>query len=173
MQYCLQHWTWLSPQDTATVECCFRFGSASSFFLEILVIALCSSPIAYWTPSNLGDSSSSVMCFCSFILLMGFSRQEYWRVLPFPPPVGHILSVHFTMTRPSWVALHSMAYSFIALQSPFTKPCCDLWRGFWYRCVKQSSLVVKLKVRVHSVVSVCNPMDYTVEIHGILQARVL
>ena len=36
--------------------------------------------------------------------------------------------------------------------------------------VKQSSLVVKLKVKAGSVVFVCNPMDYTVEFHGILQA---
>ena len=35
---------------------------------------------------------------------MGFSRQEYWSGLPFPSPVGHILSDLSTMTRPSWVA---------------------------------------------------------------------
>ena len=28
---------------------------------------------------------------------------------------GHILSELFTMTRPSWVALHDMAHSFIEL----------------------------------------------------------
>ena len=36
---------------------------------------------------------------------MGFSRQEYWSSLPFPSPVGHILSDLSTMTHPSWVAL--------------------------------------------------------------------
>ena len=46
---------------------------------------------------------------------MGFSRQEYWSGLPFPPPVDHILSEVFTRTHPSWVALHSMAHSFIVL----------------------------------------------------------
>ena len=46
---------------------------------------------------------------------MGFSRQEYWSGLPFPSPVNHILSELFTMTWPSWVALHSMAHSFIEL----------------------------------------------------------
>ena len=50
-----------------------------------------------------------------FVLLMGFARQEYWSGLPFPSPVDHILSELFTMSRPSWVALHSMAHSFIEL----------------------------------------------------------
>ena len=44
-----------------------------------------------------------------FILFMWFSRQEYWSGLPFPSPVDHILSDLSTMTRPSWVAPHSMA----------------------------------------------------------------
>ena len=34
---------------------------------------------------------------------------------PFPSPVGHVLSELSTMTHPFWVALHSMAYSFIEL----------------------------------------------------------
>jgi len=37
---------------------------------------------------------------------MGFSKQEYWSGLPFPPPVDHVLSELFTMTCPSWMALH-------------------------------------------------------------------
>ena len=36
------------------------------------------SPVAYWTPSNLRDSSSCVIFFfCIFILFKGFSRKEY------------------------------------------------------------------------------------------------
>ena len=46
---------------------------------------------------------------------MGFSREEYLSGLPFPSPVDHILSELSTMTCPSWVALHSMAHSFIEL----------------------------------------------------------
>ena len=53
---------------------------------------------------------------CYFLcLFMGFSRQEYWSGLPFPSAVDHILSELSTMTCPSWVALHSMAHSFIEL----------------------------------------------------------
>ena len=39
---------------------------------------LCSSPVAYWAPTNLESSSFHVISFCLFILFMGFSRQEYW-----------------------------------------------------------------------------------------------
>ena len=56
----------LSPPDISTTEYHFHFGPASSFFLELLVTALCSSPVAYWTPSDLGGSSSSVIHFCLF-----------------------------------------------------------------------------------------------------------
>ena len=88
MQYCsLQHWILLSPQDISTTGHHFHFGSASSFFLELF---LCSSLIAYWTPTDLGGSPFRFIYFCFFILFMGFSRQECWRGLPFPSPVGHI-----------------------------------------------------------------------------------
>ena len=37
MQYCSsQHQTLLSPPDTLTIEHCFRFGPAASFFLPAL-----------------------------------------------------------------------------------------------------------------------------------------
>ena len=67
------------------------------------------SPVAYWTHTDLGSSSFSVLSFCLFILFMGFSRQEYWSGLLFPSPVDHILSDLSTMTRPSWVAPQGMA----------------------------------------------------------------
>ena len=94
------------------LACCFCFGSVSSFFLKLF---LHTSPVAYWTPTNLGSSSFSVLPFCLFILFMGFSRQEYWSGLPFPSPVDHILSDLSTMTHPPWVAIHSMAHNFIEL----------------------------------------------------------
>ena len=71
MQYCsLQNQTLLSPPDTSTTEHRFHFGPVTSFFLEVLVIALQSSAVAYWTPSNLGGLSSGVISFCLFILFM-------------------------------------------------------------------------------------------------------
>ena len=111
--YSLQYRTLLSPPDTSTTECHFHFGAAASLFLELLVIAVCSSPVAYWTPSSLDVLSSNVISFCIFILIMGYSWQEYWSGLPFPPSADHVLSELSTMTHPSWVAVHSMAHSFI------------------------------------------------------------
>ena len=76
MQYgSLQHWTLLPSPVTFTTGCCFCFGFVSSFFLELF---LHWSPVAYWTPTNLGSSSFNVIPFCLFILFMRFSRQEYW-----------------------------------------------------------------------------------------------
>ena len=46
---------------------------------------------------------------------MEFSWQEHWSGLPFPLPVGHILSELSTMTDLSWMALHGMAHNFIEL----------------------------------------------------------
>ena len=114
MQYCsLYHRTLLLLPVTSKAGCCFCFGSIPSFFLE-LCLHLC--PYwAYWAPTNLGSSSFSVLSFCLFMLFMGFSRQGYRSGLPFPSPVDHILSELFTMTHLSWLALRSMAHSFIEL----------------------------------------------------------
>ena len=46
---------------------------------------------------------------------MGFSRQKYWSSLSFPSPVDHVFLELSIMTHPSWVALHSIAHSFIEL----------------------------------------------------------
>ena len=43
---------------------------AAPFFVGLLVIVLHSSPGAYWTPSDLGYSSSDVLYFCLFILFV-------------------------------------------------------------------------------------------------------
>ena len=57
--------------------------------------------------------TSSYLYTVLFIQFMGFSQQEYWNGLPFPPPVEHILSEVSTMTCLSWVALHGTAHRFI------------------------------------------------------------
>ena len=114
MQYCsLQHRTLLPSSVTSTPGHCFCFGSTSSFFLELFLHC---SPVAYYrAPANLESSSFSVICFCLFILFMGFSRQEYWHGLPFPSPVDQVLSELSANTYPPWVALRGMAHSFIEL----------------------------------------------------------
>ena len=118
MQYgSLQHQTLLLPPDTSTTEHHFCFSPATSFYL-VLVIALCSSPVAYWTPSDLGSSSSNIVSFCLCTLSMGSSRQEYCGGLLFLPPVNDILSELFTMTCLFWVALHCIIHSFVELCKP-------------------------------------------------------
>ena len=52
---------------------------------------------------------------------MGFSQQEYWDGLSFPPPGDHVLLELSTITHQSWLALHSMAHIFIELHKPL--PC--------------------------------------------------
>ena len=76
-----------------------KLMSIESFFLELF---LHSSPVTYWTPTDLGGSSSSVISFCFFILFVGFLRQTYWSSLPFPSPGDYILSELSTMTFLSW-----------------------------------------------------------------------
>ena len=72
-------------------------------------MALCSSPVAYWTPSDLGACLfSSVISFCLFILFMGFSWQEYWSGLPFPAPLDRVLSELSTVTCPSGPTRHDL-----------------------------------------------------------------
>ena len=141
MQYCcLRHWTLLLSPVTSTTGCCFCFGSVSSFFLELF---LHWSPVAYWASTDLGSSSFSVLSFCLFILFMGFSGEEYWSGLLFPSPVDHILSEVSTMTRPSWVALHSMAYSFTELDKAVVhaiRLVSFLWLWFRSACPLMPSL---------------------------------
>ena len=102
MQYCsLQHRTLLLSPVTSTAGYSFCFGSIPSFFLELF---LHWSPVAYWSPTDLGSSPFSILSFYLFILFMGFSRQENWSGLPFLSQVDHILPNLSTMTRLSWVA---------------------------------------------------------------------
>ena len=112
MQYCsLQHRTLLLSPVASSTGHCFRFGSVSSFFLELF---LQSPPVAYWAPTNLGSSPFSFISFCLSYCSLGFSRQEYWCGLPFPSLVDHVLSELSTMTCLSWVALHSMPHSWLS-----------------------------------------------------------
>ena len=146
MQYCsLQHQTLLPSQVTSPTGCCFCFGSMSSFFLELF---LHWSPVEFCAPTDLGNSSFSVIPFCLFLLFMEFSKQEYWNGLPFPSPVDHILSELSTMTHPSWVALHDMAHTFIELDKAVVHVISlisFLWCGFQsvYSLVEKEKRLMK------------------------------
>ena len=133
MQYCsLQHQTLLLSPVPSTTGYCFCFGSNPSFFLKLF---LHWSPVAYWAPTGLGSSSFSILSFCLLILFTGFSRQECWSGFPFPSPVDHILSDLSTMTCPSWVAPHGMAWVHLVRQGcgPGIRLAGFLW--LWFQCV--------------------------------------
>ena len=53
--------------------------------------------------------------FLSFHIVHGVLKARILKGLPFPSPVGHILSALSTMTRLSRVALYGMAHHFIEL----------------------------------------------------------
>ena len=134
MQYCsLQHQALPLSAVTSTTGYCFCFGSIPSFFLELF---LHWSPVVYWAPTDLGHSSFSILSFCLFMLFMGFARQEYWNGLPFPSLGDHILSDFSTMTCPSWVAPHGMAYFHWVRQGcgpSVIRFTSFLW--LWFQCV--------------------------------------
>ena len=129
MQYCsLQHQTLLPSPISSTSQCCFCFGSVSSFFLKLF---LHSSPVAYLTPINLGNSSFRVISSCLFILFMGFSRQGDWSGLPLPSPVDHIFvrTLHHDLSflgGPTWHVL-----SFYCVGKGHDT--CDLSALWWIR----------------------------------------
>ena len=62
---------------------------------------------------------------------MGFSWQERWSGLPFPPPVNHLLELS-TLTHLSWVTLHGMAYSFTELHKPLHHDKAVIYEGAMY-----------------------------------------
>ena len=93
----------------------FPLQPATSFLLQLSVIALHSSAVVYWTPSNLGGSSSVSYLFAFLLLSLGFSRQEYCSGLQFSSPVYHVLSALFTMSCPSWGAMQCMVHKFMEL----------------------------------------------------------
>ena len=115
-EYCyLQHQILLSSLETPTAlfplwPSCFILSEAISSSL-----LFSSSILDGFQP---GELSFGVISFCPFIQFMRFLGQVYWGSLAFPPSVDHILSELSAMTCPSWVALHSMAHSFIELCNP-------------------------------------------------------
>ena len=102
---------------TRCIHNCTLFLLWLSLFIPCGGISPLSSSIILDTyqPGGLVFQCHIFLPFFSFSLLMGFWRNECWSGLLFPSPVDHILSELFTITYPSWVALHHMAHSFIKL----------------------------------------------------------
>ena len=119
MQYCsFQHQTLLSPPDTSKTERHFHFGPATSFFLELLVIALT-------LPQHHTGHLPTCVAHLPLPYLLAFSSCSWGSHSKNTGVVCHsllqwtTLSELSTMIHPSWVAQHSMAHSFIGYASPF------------------------------------------------------
>ena len=57
----MQQWTLFHHQTHPQLNVVSALAQPTSFFLELLVIALHSSPVAYWIPSDLRGSTSGVV----------------------------------------------------------------------------------------------------------------
>ena len=90
MQYCfLQHQILLSSPDTSTTDHHFRFGPATSFFPGLLVVLLCSSPVAYWAPSdNSGGRIFRYHMFLSFYTIHEVLMASILGWFAIPPSSG-------------------------------------------------------------------------------------
>ena len=62
------------PLSFTISQSLLKLISIKSFFLELFFH---SSPVTYWTPTDLGGSSSSIISFCFFIQFVRFLRQTY------------------------------------------------------------------------------------------------
>ena len=77
----------LLPTDTPTTKHHFHFGPAASFFLDPLVIAFHSSPIAYWTLSDLGELIFRCHIFFPFHTVHGVLLARILKWFAIPPPL--------------------------------------------------------------------------------------
>ena len=109
----LQHRILLFPPGKSKTESHFCFGWATSFFLELLVIALLTSSIldTFWP----GELIIWCHIFLPFYTVHGILTARVLEWFAFPLPVDHVLSELSTMACLSWVALRGMAHSFIEL----------------------------------------------------------
>ena len=110
---------------------------------------------------------------CQAPLSMGFSRQEYWSVLPLPPP-GNFPNTGIKAVSPTAPAL---ADGFFTTEPPGSprqrgkdKPVSDLTLRRPGRFQNPVALFLQ------SCLTLCNPMDCSRQVPlsmGILQARIL
>ena len=120
--------------DISKTEHHFCFGPAASFFLEFLVIALGSSLLEYWIASDLGANLPTLYHFAFSCCSWG-SRARMLQWLAIPSSSGP----RFVRTRShlSWVALHSMAYSFTELCKPLCHDKAVIHEGENYHTIQQ------------------------------------
>ena len=112
LQYCsLQHQTWLPSPITSAMGVVFSLAlSLHSFWIISPLIS--SSILGTYQPRQF---IFQCPIFLPFHAVHGVLKARILKWFAFPSPVDHIFSELSTMTCPSWVALRSMAHSFIEL----------------------------------------------------------
>ena len=86
-------------------------------WLHLFILSGVISPLfssCLWVPTDLGSSSFSHI-FLPFCTVHGVLKARILKWFAIPFSVDLIFSELSTMTSPSWVALHSMAHSFLDL----------------------------------------------------------
>ena len=94
MQYCsLEHLALLSPSDSSTTVHCFRFGSASSFLLELFSPLFSSSILGTYQP---GEFIFQAHVFLPFHTVHGIikARTLKWFAIPFSSGPCFFLTLH-------------------------------------------------------------------------------
>ena len=103
----------------------FNFGPVTSFLLELLVIALHSSLVTYWTLSNLGGGGvwgPLILWhhnFLHFHSAHGVLQARILEWIPSPSAADHVLSELFTMICLSRVTLHKLLIASLSYTNTF------------------------------------------------------
>ena len=95
--YSLLDQTLLSPLDTFTTECHFCFDPATSFYLGLFLIALCFSPLAYWTLSDLGGGCLNFHIYFPFHTVHGLlmARILKWVMISYSSGPRFVRTLHY------------------------------------------------------------------------------
>ena len=126
IQYCsLQHQTFTTRSIHSWAS---YFGPASSFFLELLLIALYSSPVVYRISSNLGDLIFHCQIFWPFHTVHGVltSRILEWLAIPSFSEPHFIRTLHYDPSVLGGPAWHGSELHWVT-QAPLPQGC-DPWR---------------------------------------------
>ena len=110
MQYCsLQHQTFLPSPVTSTAGCCLRFGSVSSFFLEVFLHSI----LGTYQPGEFIFQCSILLPFHTVHGVLK-ARILKWFAIPFSNGPHFVKTLHHD---PSVLGgpTYSMAHSFIEL----------------------------------------------------------
>ena len=133
VQYCsLQRWTLLSPPNTSKTEHHFCFGPATSFFLELLVIALCSSLIACWTLSDLEGGGVRLPVFYLFAFItvheVLLTRVLEWVAISFSGGPCFVRTLQCDLSVWGGPEQHDSQLHWVKQAPSPRQGCCSWWR---------------------------------------------